>query len=60
MKNIEIDNINMNDYPDFVDAYIIYAEDDNGIPLTDAELDQLNDSGFVNEYIHENQLYVRG
>ena len=60
MKNIEIDNINMNDYPDFVDAYIIYAEDDNGTPLTDTELDQLNDSGFVNEYIHDNQLYVRG
>ena len=60
MKNIEIDNINMKDYPDFVDAYIIYAEDDNGTPLTDIELDQLNDSGFVNEYIHDNQLYVRG
>jgi len=60
MKNIEIDNINMNDYPDFVDAYIIYAEDNNGTPLTDTELDQLNESGFVNEYIHDNQLYVRG
>ena len=60
MKNIEIDNINMNDYPDFVDAYIIYAEDDNGTPLTDTELDQLNESGFASEYIHDNQLYVRG
>lgn len=50
--NIEIDGIDSRDYPDFVDAYISYAEHDNGEPLTDDELDALNeDSSFVYEQV---------
>jgi len=48
--NIEFDGIDHSDYPDFADAFICYAEHDDGEPLTDAELDLLNDDGcFVHE-----------
>lgn len=62
MKQIEIhyDKIDMasidmhidtSDYPDFVDSYILKADYD-GRPMTDAELDVLNDdSDFVYEQI---------
>jgi hypothetical protein len=62
MKQIEIDydkidmasidmHIDTNDYPDFVDSYILKADYD-GREMTDAELDVLNDdSDFVYEQI---------
>lgn len=31
----------MSDYPKFCDAYFEYAEDENGSPLTEAELEDL-------------------
>lgn len=40
--NIEVDGIDYSDYPDFVDAYITYAEHENGTPLTELELDDIN------------------
>lgn len=44
--NIEVDGIDHRDAPDYVDAYIAYAEwEDTGEPLSDAELDALNDDG---------------
>lgn len=47
-KSIIVDNIDMRDYPDFVDAFIANAYYTDGIQLTDAELDELNqDSDFV-------------
>jgi hypothetical protein len=48
--NIEFVGIDHSDYPDFCDAFICYAEHDDGEPLTDDELDLLNDDGcFVHE-----------
>ena len=41
--SIELDGIDMNDYPDFVDAFIGAANFEDGTPLTDEEIDQLND-----------------
>ena len=41
--SIELDGIDMDDYPDFVDAFIGAANFEDGTPLTDKELDQLND-----------------
>jgi hypothetical protein len=59
-RSIEIDGIDSRDYPDFVDAHIVYAETQDGKPLTDEQLDQLNDmyhdSGELNELVHD-QLY---
>jgi hypothetical protein len=43
ITNIKIENINKNDYPDFVDAFISYAEI-NGESLTDEELDIVNEN----------------
>jgi hypothetical protein len=40
LKCYEIDNIRISDYPKFSDAYISYAEDENGKPWTDYELDK--------------------
>lgn len=53
IKNIEIEDIDHMDYPDFCDAYISYAEYD-GVPLTEHELDELNeDADFVHEQVME-------
>jgi len=54
-SKIDIDSIDMHidtsDYPDFVDSYISAADYD-GRPMTDAELDILNDdSSFVYEEV---------
>jgi len=42
LENIEVDGIDTRDYPDFVDAFISYAEMDV-VELTDEQLDELND-----------------
>jgi len=42
-KSIQIDGIDPDDYPDFVDAYIVSAEFEDGTPLSEEELEQLTD-----------------
>ncbi len=55
--NVEVEGVDMNDYPDFCDAYIAYAEKPSGFALTDAELDVVNeDYDFVYEEI-QNFIY---
>ena len=44
VDNIEIDGIDTKDYPDFCDAYISSADYD-GVPMTDEQLDELNEDG---------------
>ena len=44
IDNIEIDGIDTKDYPDFCDAYISSADYD-GVPMTDKQLDELNEDG---------------
>lgn len=60
IKSIEIENVSMSDYPDFCDAFISYAETNNGKVLTDEELEQLTDNNqdFINETIFDRQLYI--
>ena len=60
--SIEIDGIDMNDYPDFVDAYIVAADFEDGTPLTDDEVQQFQDENYdlVGELIHDRQLYLEG
>ena len=51
IDNIEVDDIDTSDYPDFCDAFISSA-DYNGKPMTDDQLDELNeDSDFVYECV---------
>ena len=51
-KEIDFDTLEIDydddDYPDFSDAYVSYAEYTDGTPLTDKELDDFN-----NEYGYE-------
>tara|TARA_R110000744_G_scaffold277920_1_gene390244 strand:+ start:122 stop:307 length:186 start_codon:yes stop_codon:yes gene_type:complete len=49
IDNIEIDGIDTKDYPDFCDAYIISA-DYKGKPMTEKQLDEINDNG---DFQHE-------
>ena len=44
IDNIEIDGIDTKDYPDFCDAYISSADYD-GKPMTDEQLDEINEDG---------------
>ena len=43
VKNIEIDGVDSDDYPDFCDAFFSYAEYEDGTPLSDDELETLGD-----------------
>ena len=60
IDSIEIDGIDMEDYPDFVDAYIVAAEYEDGTPLTDEELMQFQEENYdlVSQMIHDDQLYL--
>lgn len=51
--NIELQDIDTKDYPDFCDAFIANATWSNGVELTEAELDDINDnhSDFVYEAV---------
>ena len=43
--DVEVDGLDMKDYPDFCDAYISEAKFEcNKQPLTDSQLDELMDS----------------
>ena len=42
IEDIEFDGIDYSDYPDFCDAHITSATWNDGTPLTEAELDDLN------------------
>ena len=56
IDNIVVDGINFNDYPDFVDAFIVSADYD-GKEMTDEQLDELNEnSEFVHDCVY-NKLY---
>ncbi len=51
IDNVEIEGIDFKDYPDFVDAYI-YSADYEGVPLTEDQLEELNeDRDFVYEKV---------
>jgi len=61
INSIEIKGIDMEDFPDFVDAYITYAEYADGTELTDEELYQFQEENYdlIGELIHDRQLYNR-
>ena len=53
MSSVEVDGVDSADYPDFSDSFISYAEFKNGTPLSDEELDLLNDSSAGMELAQE-------
>jgi len=42
--NAEFEGIDHKDYPDYCDAFCVYAEFEDGTPLSEDALDELNDS----------------
>jgi hypothetical protein len=59
LDSIEIEGIDRRDYPDFVDAYIVRAEFEDGTELTPEEVDELQSENpeLVGEIIFDKQLY---
>jgi len=55
VKNLEVDGVELDDYPDFCDAFFSYAEYENGTPLNDDELEQLGEQfgDILNQLAHE-------
>jgi hypothetical protein len=51
VRSIEIDGVDTRDAPDFSDAYISYAQFDDGSELSDSDLDRLNDDH--GDLVHE-------
>ena len=43
LENVVMADVQMLDFPDFVDAYVEYAEI-NGVELTDAQYDEVNEN----------------
>jgi hypothetical protein len=39
LKSLEVDGVDTRDYPDFSDAYLTYAEFEDGTPLSDDEIE---------------------
>jgi hypothetical protein len=50
IDNIEFEDVDMDDYPDFCDAFVVSA-DMNGWPMNSEELDDLNEN--YREFIYE-------
>jgi hypothetical protein len=58
VTNIELGGVDMNDYPDFCDAYVEYAEKLDGTPLTDVELEAFSELDETMSYVNENAYRV--
>ena len=59
-NSMEVEDINMDDFPDFCNAYCATIYWKNGVEFTDTEIDDFNDVFYedVSIAIHENQLYL--
>lgn len=55
VRSIEIGGVDFDDYPDFCDAYVEYAEFENGMPLNELEIQILEDDypDLVHELAHD-------
>ena len=40
LTDYEIEDVKFSDYPDFCDAYISYAEDENGNEMTEQQIEE--------------------
>lgn len=56
--SLEVDDVDPRDYPDFSDAYISHAEYVDGTPLSDQEIEQLEQEnyGLAHELAHGHML----
>ena len=59
LENVEVENIDMRDYPDYCDAFISYAEIDGRV-LNEKELEEVNEySDFVYECVTAKLFWIR-
>ena len=54
VTNIELGGVDINDYPDFCDAYVESAEKLDGTPLTEVELEAFEELDETRMYVNEN------
>ena len=54
VTNIVLDGVDMPDYPDFCDAFVLSADKLDGTPLNEVELEKLNECGETISYVNEN------
>lgn len=53
-STVQIEDVNMSDYPDFCDAFVSYAEYTDGTPVSDEDLEKLNEDKYlIDELIHD-------
>lgn len=53
-STVQFEDIDTNDYPDFCDAFVSYAEYTDGTPVSDEDLEKLNeDKCLIDELIHD-------
>ena len=52
ITNVEIEDINWNDAPRFVDAFIVLADYD-GVPMTEKQLDEINEN---TDFVHDSVI----
>jgi len=58
--NVHVDGIDTRDASDFCDAYILAAEHEDGTPMSESELDALNeDRDFVYDCVISTIYYPR-
>jgi hypothetical protein len=56
--DVDIDGVDLKDYPDFSDAYVTAATfKDTGVELTETELDELNDKSDIRYDLVYNWLF---
>jgi hypothetical protein len=58
--SLELDGLDMRDYPDFCDAFFCYGERADGTPLTNEQLECLTESEGerLNELAHEEMQFM--
>jgi len=56
LKSLELDGVDMSDFPDFVDAYVVSGSFKDGTVMNDDEIDELNLDypEVVQELVHDN------
>jgi hypothetical protein len=58
--DVEVDGVDSRDYPDFCDAYFVEAYYENGVKLTNSELDDLQElyPEVVNEMAYDSLVTI--
>jgi hypothetical protein len=58
--SLELDGLDMRDFPDFCDAFFSYGERADGTPLTEGELESLAESEgeLLNSLAHEEMQFM--